>query len=102
MALYVDLFQLANDDVVFRNRVTVACVVAAEAVRTEADTTANHVNRLAWAARVYADPVGESRRMLWAVLAQNAGATVAQITGATDGTIQSAVNAAVNVFATGA
>lgn len=101
MATYDELFGLqANDSL--RNRIAVACIVAAEAIRTENANTANHANRLLWAKAVFANPQGEAQRMLWAVLAQNKTATVAQITGATDATIQTAVSAAVDVFATGA
>jgi hypothetical protein len=37
--------------------------------------------------------------MIWAVLAQNSNATLAAILGASDATVQSAVNAAIDVFA---
>ena len=40
MAAYTDLYRLANESAALRQRVTVACVVAAEAVRTESDQTA--------------------------------------------------------------
>lgn len=101
MATYNELFSLrANDDL--RNRIAVACVVQAETIRTEDDGTANHANRLLWAKQVFADPIGEAARMLWAILAQNKALTVAQITAATDAQIQTAVGNAVNVFATGA
>jgi hypothetical protein len=38
---------------------------------------------------------------MWPVLAQNKAAALSQITGADDATVQTAVNAAVNVFANG-
>lgn len=47
------------------------------------------------------DPVKAGDDMLKAVLAANSAAALASITGAADGTIQDAVNAAVNVFADG-
>ena len=98
MATYTELFNLrANSDL--KNKITVACIVAAEAIRNEAPATANHANRLVWASAVFANPEQESSRMLWAVLAQNAAVTVAQITGATDVSIQTAVTNAVDVFA---
>ena len=40
-------------------------------------------------------------RMLMALLAQNKDATTAQITGVTDANLQTGVNAAIDVFATG-
>ena len=101
MATYAELFTLrSNSDL--KNKITVACIIAAESIRNEAPATANHDNRLLWAKAVFANPEVEADRMLWAVFAQNASATVAQITGATDAAIQTAVNNAVNVFATGA
>ena len=99
MATYQELFDLRSNDAL-RNKISVACIMAAEAIRTEDPGTANHANRLVWAKAVFADPNGEANRMLMAVLAQNAGFTVAQITGAADSVIQSAVNDAVDVFAT--
>lgn len=76
-------------------------MVAAEAVRTEDPGTANHANRLKWAKRVLNDHVDAGADMLKAVVAANASATLAQITGASDATIQAAVNAAIDIFADG-
>lgn len=101
MATYTELFDLMNDSAL-RNRVSVACLVAAEAVRVEAAGTANHANRLLWAKATFADARGAGERMLPAILAQNSGLTRAQILAAADSALQSAVNAAVDVFATGA
>ena len=98
MASYLELYDLMNESAL-RNRVAVACLVAAEAVRNEAVGTANHDNRLAWAKATFTDPQAASARMLPAILAQNASLTRAQILAATDGALQTAVNNAVNVFA---
>jgi hypothetical protein len=98
MATYAELLTASNNDTL-RQKVRVACVIAAEAVRTEASATTNHTNRLAWAKAVFMNPESEGNRMMWAVLAQNAAATYAAIIGATDAAVQTAVNAAVDVFA---
>lgn len=98
MATYIELLQTAGNDGL-RQRVRVACIIAAEDVRTEPVDTPNHAERLVWAKAVFQNPEAEGDRMLWAVLAQNAAATVQQITGATDEMVQTAVDAAVNVFA---
>lgn len=98
MATYAELLDLSGNSVL-QAKIRVACVIAAETIRTESPATANHANRLVWAASVFADPIQESRRMTWAVLAQNKDATVAQITGASDAVVQNAVNSAVDVFA---
>lgn len=100
MATYAELFDLrANDGL--RNKIAVACVIAAGNIRTEDPGTTNHANRLTWAAAVFTDPIREATRMMWAVLAQNSTLSVGQITGASDANIQTAVNAAIDVFATG-
>ena len=101
MATYTELFDLRNNSGL-QNRITVACVIQAEAIRSEDGGTANHAVRLLWAKSVFADPAQAGAQMLWAVLAGNASATVAQITGATDAQILTKVAAAVDVFATGA
>ena len=98
MASYTELFDLRSNSPL-KNKIAVACVVASEAIRTEAPATPNHADRLVWAKSVFADPEKEAQRMLMAVLAQNKDATVAQIEGATDAEIQTAVDAAVDVFA---
>jgi hypothetical protein len=100
MATYAELIQ-APQNVALQQRVFVATVVAAEAVRTESGATPNHANRLKWAKAVFTSPHTEADRMLWAVLAANKDATIAQITGASDTTVQTAVNAAVDVMADG-
>lgn len=98
MATYAEILS-ASSDPTLNNKIRVAVVIAAEAVRTENTATTNHANRLLWAKAVFANPDQEARRMVWAVLAQNAGFTLAQILGATDAAVQTAVNNAVDVFA---
>jgi hypothetical protein len=101
MATYAEIL-LAAENEALRNKIRVACVVAAEVVRTEVPASnPNHANRMLWAKSVYADPEGTAKRMTWAVLGQNIAAPLATITGASDATVQTAVNAAVDVFATG-
>jgi len=100
MATYAEL-RTASEDSALRLKVQVACIVAAEGIRTEAETVPNNANRLKWAKAVFENPAAYAERMLWAVLAQNKAATLAQITGATDASVQTAVGAAVDVFATG-
>ncbi len=45
MATYTELYELRNN-AALRNKVSVACVIASEAIRSESDQTANHANRL--------------------------------------------------------
>lgn len=71
MASLSELIQLQRDvGSGLRDRVTMACVIAAEGVRAESSGTANHANRLKWAATVFNDPVVLGGAMTWAVIAQ--------------------------------
>jgi hypothetical protein len=98
MATLLELLQAAANDVL-KQKVRAACFIAAEKVRVESSGIANHTARLAWAKSVFANPEAEGNRMVWAVVAQNSTATLAQITGASDAAVQTAVDAAVDVFA---
>ena len=98
MATYEDIFELKDASEVI-NKVTVACVVAAETIMGEVDTTPNHANRLTWAASVFQNPRNESERMWWAILAANHSSNVSAITGASDAVIQTAVDDHVDLFA---
>ena len=100
MATYDEIL-LAHANTSLVNKVRVATVVAATDIMLEADTVPNHSSRLIWAKTVFADPAIAGARMMWPVLAQNKAFTLAQITGADDATVQTAVNSAVNVFAQG-
>lgn len=101
MATYSDLLTIATTVAgdPLRSRIRVAVVVAADVVRLELPATPNHVKRMAWARLVLQNPDNEAKQVLWAVLAQNRAATFNQITGADDATVQTAVNAAVDLLA---
>ena len=94
MATLLELYGLQNNDDLLQ-RTAVAGVIAAEQIRTQDPGTPA---RRLWAARLLQDPKGHARPLLWAVLAANASATVAQITGASDATLVSAVQNAVALF----
>lgn len=98
MATYLELFGLKYDSDL-QDRTAAAVMIAAETIRSDEAPPANQAARLAWAARVMANPKAEAERMLWAVLAVNKDATVAQITGASDAALQTQVDAAVDLFA---
>ena len=100
MATYAELLGFFADDDL-RNKVLVAVIVAADTILNEDAGTTNHANRLIWAKGAYANPTQEAKRMTMAVLAANKSATVQQITDAGDSTVQTNVDAAVNLFATG-
>jgi hypothetical protein len=98
MATYTELYELGANSAL-RNRVTVACLVAAQAVMVEATSVANHANRLLWAKSVFGDPQSMGQKMLMAALAKNAALTVAQITSAADAALLTVVSDAINLFA---
>jgi hypothetical protein len=96
MATYAELLS-ASEDPGLKNKVRVALTIAAEAIRTEG-AVANHAARLALAKAISLAPAPYVDPMLRAVLAQNAAATLATILAASDATVQTAVNAAIDVF----
>jgi hypothetical protein len=98
MALYTDLYALADQGGALFQRIAVACVIQANVIRTETPP-ANSAQRLAWARRALANPQDVATQMLWAALAQNNTLTTAQITSANDAALQSAVAAAVDLVA---
>ena len=98
MATYEELFELRRNSTLM-NKITVACIIAAEDIRTDGSPPANQAARLAWAAKVFDNPEREAARMIDAVLAANSSASVVAITEATDSAIQFNVDAAVNLFA---
>lgn len=100
MATYLELYDLRTNSAL-RNRIAIACMVAAEAIRVENVAVTNHANRMIWAKAVFSNPDQAAERMLMALLAQNNALSVATITGATDAQIQTIVASAVDVFATG-
>ena len=103
MATYIELNNLASggEGTILKTKIKVAIIIAAEAIRSEEVTVDNHSNRMIWAAAAFTNPGAMAEKMLWALLAQNASAEATIIAGASDTTIQSGVNAAVDIFATG-
>lgn len=99
MATYAELLTIATTSDAFKQKVKVACIVACDVIRTESDATPNHAARKVWARGTLNAPDAAAAQMVLAVLAQNRAATVAQITAADDATVQTAVNAAVDLLA---
>jgi hypothetical protein len=100
MATYAELRQLFSENEL-KNKVEVACIVAAESIRNEDAGTPNHANRLVWAKRAFGAPNSIRDEMLMALLAANKDATVTAILAVSDAAMQSLVDAAVDVFADG-
>ncbi len=103
MATYAELLTIAQTETgaTLLNKIRVAVVVACDIIRLEAPATANHANRLVWTQAALRNPGEEAQRLMWAVLAQNRTFSAAQITGADDATVQTAVNNAIDLLAQG-
>ena len=100
MATYLELRQLfGNGDLL--NKIEVACIVAADTIRNEDPGTANHTNRLVWAASCFQNTRPVAEKMLMAILATNKTSSAAAIEGASDELLQTNVDATVDLFATG-
>lgn len=80
----------------FSEKVRVACIIRANAIRLDGAATAA---QKAWAVKCIRDPVGTMESIRAMIVAANASATVSQITGATDSAIQTNVDAAADFFA---
>lgn len=98
MATYLQLYSLADQGGDLFQRIATACVIQANTIRTETPP-ANSAQRLAWARKVLVDPKAVAQQMLWAALAQNASLTLAQISAASDASLQTAVANAVDLVA---
>jgi len=83
------------------DKITAAVMKSAETIRTELASVTNHANRMIWAKQAFQNPTGKANEMWVAVLAANAGSTQSAVLGASDSAIQTNVDAAVDVFATG-
>lgn len=100
MATYAELFELRGNTPLL-NRITSAVAIQANVIRQEDTAVPNHANRFLWAKQAFTNPESVAQTMLWGILAANSTFTPAQITGATDAAILSAVAALVDTYATG-
>jgi hypothetical protein len=101
MATFAELVTAAATAALIE-KIKIATLIAADVVRAEGTGVANHQARVQWASRVFTNPDTEATRMIWPVLIQNRAFTLAQIQGASDTLVQSAVDAAVGVIVAGA
>ena len=97
MATYTELFDLKNNNDLL-NKMFVAVVKKAQLLLDGATPTATEV---AWASETLNNPRAVSEKIYMYVLAANSAASVATITGASDATIQSSVNTAVDAIIAG-
>lgn len=78
-----------------RKKVAIAAIIKAEAILGEATPSQT---RLDWALSALQDPIGASLSLFRYVLAANDSATQSQILNASDNTVQTNVNAAVDAL----
>ena len=109
MATYVELNAIGTESVAgaqaLREKVRVACYIAAETIISGDDTgnpwdPTNHTQRTKWVDKMLSDPEGTSRQMFSIVIAANNTASQAQILGATDSVIQTNVNESIDSLST--
>lgn len=100
MATYVELFTLQSDATLLQ-RVTSALNVASVTVFEESGSTPGHDRRVLFAKAIVSNQTNTAQAMLKFLLGKFNANTVAQIQGATDAQLQTEVNAAINLFATG-
>lgn len=98
MATYQELAQLYSVGTL-REQVRVAVVDAAVRIIDEDPGTANHAERLTWAAKAIGNPDAVASQMLMGILVKNKSATVGQIQSASDAAIQTNVDDLVDAFA---
>ena len=92
MATYDELQSLA-DVPPYSGRIERAITIKADKIKDEATPSQD---RLDWASKAFNDPNALVKGVWNAMLAANEGSTVAAITGASDATIQTNVDAAVD------
>jgi hypothetical protein len=92
-----------------REKVGIACAIAAETIISGGDDTdppwdqaaGKRDQRLKWADRFLRSPVAVTREVFWVVVAANESATQSNILSASDSTIQTNVNGSVDSLAAG-
>lgn len=102
MATYVELYTLQTDATLLQ-RVTSALNVACVAIFEESSSILGHDRRVLFAKAIVQSPIGGivQTSMLKFLLGKFNTQTVASIQASTDAQIQTAVNAAIDLFATG-
>lgn len=100
MATYEELYTVWQNSGL-RHKVAVAIAIAADTVRTDGTPPANQADRVVWARKVFSDPMSFVTPVMWALIAINKDASLANLLNATDAQIQAAVDAVVDHFSPG-
>ena len=110
MATFAELNDILTDDVTgaqeLREKVGIACLIAAATIIQGNDTTATwdqtagaHDKRIKWVKLLLSSYPDTVRQMFGVVIASNATAAQAAILTASDSTIQTAVNESIDALA---
>jgi len=97
MSTYTEIYDLKTDSVL-RNKIAVAAVIKAQKFIDGATPTADELN---WANNTLRSPVGEADKLINYLLAANNTSTKTTIIGATDSSIQTNVDKAVDALVGG-
>jgi hypothetical protein len=94
---YVDIYNEAvTVDSSLRKKITVALHKAATDISSESTSTQDHSQRLAWARRVFANPVEWTPKVIWIVMQNSTIAADPAV--ATDTDVQFVVNSNIANF----
>lgn len=108
MATYAELNAILTESVTgaqeLREKVRVACLVAAQTIASGGDTggpwsPTGHDQRLKWMVKMLSAPDATSREMFGVAVAANAAVSQAGILGASDSMLQTNVNASIDALA---
>ena len=100
MADYIQIYDLiaTPDGTALRNKISVAAAIKAQTLIDGGSPTAAQI---AWANDAIKNPSGKAQELIHYVLAANNSATIATINAASDATIQSNVDTAVDALIAG-
>ena len=97
MATYLELFTLRSDSNL-QDKITIAVIKKAQSLLDKTTPTANEVT---WAAEAISNPSIKAKSLINYILAVNDGLTVSQIKEASDVSIQTNVDSAVDALIVG-
>lgn len=98
MATYEELFTEYGANSLYGKLVT-SILVAADTILNELVSVNGHADRVAWAKEALKDPDSQVQALWGAMLAANKGLSIVTIQSATDASIQTNVDAAINIVA---
>ncbi len=98
MASYEELYG-ERQNASLKKKITIALVISANEIISEAGSIPGHALRFTWAKEVIANPTIVAGQVLLILLAKNKDSSIATIQNATDTIVQSAVDSVINLLA---